>query len=337
MRKTLLLISALIFLASCGGRNNNFDVDVSAIDPKVELTRFDLDFRSISPDSVYSAIPPMRQKYGDFFDLYTEGIIGLPPADNADFGSRFMDFADYCRMYSVYKEIDKVFPDTEDLAPLFSDGFRHFRYYFPADTLPKIYTVVAGFQESVFPTDDIVAMSLEKYLGSGFSATYESLGIENYKRIKMCREMLPVDFFTTYALLNYPKSPDNADNLLNEMIYQGRLQFFLKCLMPNTPDHILWGYTPINYQWADAYESNVWNYLVDKKLLFDNNPQLIRSLTGPGPFTNAFGNESAPGVASFCGYGIVCSYMANHPEVSLQKLMQITDLQSIYNMSRYNP
>jgi len=337
MRKSFIIIFAILLLASCGGRQTNFDVDVAGIDAKVDLRRFDVDFRAIGADSVYSAIPAMRQKYGDFFDLYTEGIIGLPPADNADFSSRFMDFADYCRMYSVYKEIDKVFPENEDIAELFSDGFRHFRYYFPADTLPSIYTVVAGFQESVFPTDDIIAMSLEKYLGEGFFGTYESLGIENYKRIKMCRENMPVDFFTTYALLHYPKSPDNADNVLTEMIYQGRLQYFLKCMMPDVPDHILWGYTSINYQWASTYEENVWNYLIDKKLLYDTNPLLIRNLTGAGPFTNAFGNESAPGAASYCGFGIVCSYMANHPEVSLRQLMEISDLQSIYNMSRYNP
>ena len=121
------------------------------------------------------------------------------------------------------------------------------------------------------------------------------------------------------------------------MLYQGRIQYFLKSMMPSAPDSLLWGYSNYQYRWAVDYEENVWNYLIDKKILFEINPLLIRNFTGEGPFKNAFGNQSAPGVASFCGFRIVCSFMANNPTVTLPQLMQIEDLQTIYNRARYNP
>lgn len=323
-------------LSSCGGGvKKDFNVDVSNIESEAEVVRFDLDFDTINPRNVYTSIPAMKQKYGDFLELYTEGIIGLPSMEAADFQIRLDDFMNYCNTHYNFKEVARVFPADEPLEPLFDEAFRHFRYYYPDAQIPKIYTVVSGYQESVFPTDGIVAMALDKYLSN--DGLYAEFGIENYKRRKMVKAMMPVDFFRTYAMLNYPKDESNADNLLNEMIYQGRIQYFLKSMMPSAPDSLLWGYSDINYRWAEYYEENVWNYLVDRKLLFETDSKLINKMTGEGPFTNAFGNESAPGVASFCGYGIVCSYMVNHPEVSLGQLMAITDMQSIYNMARYNP
>jgi hypothetical protein len=199
-----------------------------------------------------------------------------------------------------------------------------------------VFTVVSGFQESVFPSDGILVFSLEKYLGANYPA-YGQLGIENYKRRRMEKAMMPVDYFRTIAMMKYPKPDASADNLMNEMIYQGRIQYFLKSMMPSAPDSLLWGYSDIQYQWAETYEENVWNYLIDKKILFEINPLLIRNFTGEGPFTNAFGNQSAPGVASFCGFGIVCSFMANNPTVTLPQLMQMQDLQTIYNRAKYNP
>lgn len=333
----LAVLVAVVWAESCSSGKKDFNVDVSSIRADVEVVRFDLDFDTINPRNVYSALPAMTGKYGDFMELYMRGIIGLPAVEEAGFQMSFDDFMNYCKVNSVFRDVEKAYPAGEDLAPLFEDGFRHFRYYFPSESLPRIYTVVAGFNESVFPTDDIVAFALEKYLGGDDYQPYYGLPIESYQRRRMVKAMMPVDFFTTYALLNYPKSDDNADNLLTEMIYQGRVQYFLKSMFPSEPDSLLWGYTDVNYRWAEYYEEDVWNYLIDRKLLFETDKHAITALTGEARFTNAFGNESAPRAATFCGYGIVCSYMMNHPEVSLKDLMEMTDMQSIYNMSRYNP
>jgi len=333
MKKLLIIFSVL--LASCGGKND-FNVDISNISVNVELERFDMDFNTIKPENIYDSLPKLRKKYGDFFDLYVETIAGLTSAESSTFLSNYEDFYQYCKLNSIFSDIEKKFPKNEDLRLLFEDGFKHFKYYFPNDNLPKIYTLISGFQESVFPTDNIIAFSLEKYFGEDYPS-YSQLAIENYKRRRMVKEALPVDYFRTLAALKYPKDEKNEDNLLNEMIYKGRLQFFLKSMLPETPDSLLWGYSDYQYRWAETYESNVWTYLIDRKLLFDTNPLLIRNLTGEGPFTNAFGNQSAPGAASFCGFGIVCSFMQKNPNVTLKELMEITNLNSIYARARYNP
>ena len=335
MNKFFYIILSLFLLASCGGKTD-FNVEVSNISVTVDLERFDIDFNTVKPENIYDSLPALRGKYGDFFDLYVEEIAGLTSAESSTFLSNYEDFYQYCKLNSIFSDIEKIFPKNEDLKSLFEDGFKHFKYYFPNESLPKIYTLISGFQESVFPTDDIIAFSLEKYFGEDYPS-YAQLGIENYKRRKMVKEALPVDYFRTLAALKYPKDEKNEDNLLNEMIYKGRLQFFLKSMMPETADSLLWGYSDYQYRWVETYESNVWNYLIDRKLLFETNHLVISNLTGEGSFTKAFGNQSAPGAASFCGFGIVCSFMRKNPDITLKQLMEITDLNQIYSRSRYNP
>ena len=335
MKRFIIYIIVLIVMQGCR-KSASFDVDVSGIDADVKVTRFDLEFDTIDAKRIYTALPQLTQKYGDFVNMYIRGILNLPEPENVNFVTQYSDFVSYCKLYNIYSNVDKIFPENADIAGMFREGAIHYKYYFPTDTLPEVFTVVAGYNESLFPSDGIIVFSLDKYFGAN-NPMYESLAIEKYKRRRMEKTMMPIDYFRVLAMLKYPKSDASADNLLNEMIYQGRIQYFLKSMMPSTPDSLLWGYSDYQYRWAETYEENVWNYLIDKKILFEINPLLIRNFTGEGPFTNAFGNQSAPGVASYCGYGIVCSFMNNNPSVTLPQLMQIQNMQEIYNRARYNP
>lgn len=332
MKRFLLIIS--VILSSCA--SNPFDVDVENISGDFNFIPFHQEFDTVNAQNIYADLEVFNQKYGDFAEFYLCQILALGNPETSGFVEKLDDFLNYCKANSVFTDVKKTFNDTAALKNMFTSGIKHYRYYFPEDQIPDIYTVVSGFQESVFPTDGIVALSLDKYLGANYYA-YANLGIDNYKRKKMVKEMLPVDFFKTIGLLKYPKSEKNSSNLLSEMLYQGRLQYFLNAVLPDTPDSLRWGYTTVQYLWVDKYEEDIWNVLVDKKLLFITNQLEIRNFTGEGPFTNALGNHSSPGCASFCGYKIVCSYMKNNPEITLKQLMETENLMEIYNKAKYNP
>ena len=189
-------------LASCGG--NSFDVDVSNIQPEIDVERFDLDFDTIAPQNIQYSLNALTEKYGDFAEFYSDGIIGIGTVESASLTAAYSDFSNYCKSNGIFDDVARQFPDRGSILSLMEQGARHFKYYFPNDTLPKLYTVVSGFQESMFPTEGIIAVSLDKYLGSGYPH-YESLGIEVYKRRRMIPEMIPADYFRCIAMLNYPK------------------------------------------------------------------------------------------------------------------------------------
>ncbi len=323
-------------MIGCASDDANFDVDVSNIDYKPIIKRFDKTFDSLEFENAISDAAFLDSLYGDFAEFYLYQIIKTGLKESQTFKVKCQDFKNYCIVSDIESSVKKLYNNDKTIEDLFVDGFKHFRYYFPNDTLSDIYTIYGGFQESIFPTDGITAICLEKYLGEDF-ANYESVGIEVYKRKKMNPENMPVDFFKTYAMLNFSLDEENATTLLCEMIYQGRIMYFINAILPNIPDESRWGITNYQYRWQKEYEAEIWDYLVQKKILFSTNVMEIRNFTGIGPFTNAFGNQSAPGCANYCGFKIVCSYMKNNPNVSLKDLMQEKDLMKIYNLARYKP
>ena len=106
MKKLLILFAALLVLQSCR-KTANFEVDLGGLDADVKVVRFDVDFDTISPQSIYSALPVLTQKYGDFVELYTRGILGMPETETADFMTQYSDFVSYCRLNNVFRDVER--------------------------------------------------------------------------------------------------------------------------------------------------------------------------------------------------------------------------------------
>ena len=127
------------------------------------------------------------------------------------------------------------------------------------------------------------------------------------------------------------------ENLLSYMIYEGRKMYFVKAMIPEFNDTMLWGFSSRQMDFCHKYEGNMWSYLIDNKLLFNTDYMNIKRFTTEGPFTTAFSKESPARAASWLGYQIVNGYMEKNDNVTLQELMNETDFQRIMNKSKYNP
>ena len=335
MKKALVLsIIIALFFASC--KKDPLDINVSKIDLNLKIVRFDREFCSITPDSIYKHLPQWEKNYGFFWQIYSQQLLGLGNPNEVDFLHRTYDFFDYCRQYHIYQDVQKQFPPGDKfLDKTLTGAFKHYKYYFPYKTIPVIYTTITGFNVSVYTGDDFVGISLEKYLGQNYPL-YASLGFERYKRRRMVKPMIPVDVMRAWAIAEFPYN-DSVNNLLTNMIYEGRLQYFLDAMLPDYPDTLKWGYTKMQWEWANRFEKKIWAYFVSSKKLFSQRTLDIRTFTGDGPFTTPFHSNSAPRAGTFIGYKIVKSYMENHPEVTLPQLMQMTDYMKIYNESYYEP
>ncbi len=334
MKRKILFIAVLaVFFAGC--HKNPFDVDVSKVKLNLKLKRFDLEFCSIQPDSVYRYLPKW-ENYGYFWQVYSQNILALGNPETYTFVQRLDDFFNYCHQYKIFEDVERVFPPNDDfLKKTLTSAFKHYKYYFPNASIPDIYTSITGFNVSVYTGDDFIGISLEKYLGADYPL-YANLGFEKYKRRRMVKQMLPVDVMRAWAVAQFPFN-DSVNNVMTNMIYQGRLQYFLDAMLPDYPDTLKWAYTELQWKWANAYEKKIWQYLVEHNVLFSQRTLDIKTFTGEGPFTVPFHKNSAPRAGTFIGYKIVKSYMRRHPNVSLRELMQITDYMQIYNQSYYEP
>ena len=183
--------------------------------------------------------------------------------------------------------------------------------------------------------EDFIGINLDKYLGSD-CIFYQYLGIPQYKIKKMYPQKMVPDLFYAYALTEFPNL-DPVDNLLSNLIYQGKLMYFIEAMLPETPDSVVMGYSALQQEWCEANESLMWAHWAENKLLYSVERLDLQKYIGDAPFTSTFTKESPGKTGVWIGWQIIRSYMNNHPDVSLGQLMEMNNSQEILSQSRYFP
>jgi hypothetical protein len=228
-----------------------------------------------------------------------------------------------------------VFPDITIIESEIGKAFSYYHYYFPDYQIPAVYTFIGGFNQSMVVADSILAIGLDKYLGSDCDF-YNRLETPKYLQINMHPAKIPTDALKAWALTEFVYN-DSVDNLVNNMVYHGKIQYFLDAMFPETPDTLKFGYTAEQLKWCTTNEKQMWNSLIDQKLLFSTDYMTINKFINPAPFTSGFPNESPGRADIWLGYKIVQKYMDRHPKITLEELMKDHQYQKILSESRYEP
>ena len=238
-------------------------------------------------------------------------------------------------MHSVYNKTMEVFPDVSDLSYHLTKAFKYYKYYFPDKNVPAIYTYIGGFNQSIVISDSILAIGVDKYLGYDCEF-YDRLGIANYLQVNMNPENIPTDALRAWAMTEFEFN-DSVDNLVNNMVYQGKILYFLDAVFPEAPDSLKIGFSENEVKWCMKNEKQMWNYLIEQKLLFSTDYMVINQHINPAPFTPGFPSDSPGRATVWLGREIVKAYMKRNPEVSVSNLMFNNNYQKILSESRYEP
>ncbi len=334
-RLRIALFAAFVTLLTACSDSNPLDIDVSDVNINLSFNELHDTLYQIPFEEMDDAVPQLAERYGEFLDFYSRQIINIGGTNHAEYANNLKDFQSYVIGNGIDVAVKKVFPNTSSLKEDVHTAFQHYKYHFPKRRIPEVYTYISGFQQSVVITNKYLGISLDKYLGAD-EPLYTRTGIERYKREKMYKEKVVSDCMQAIAISEFVYN-DSVNNLLSQMVYHGKIMYFLDAMLPQTPDSIKIGYSARGIRWAKHNEKDVWDYLIAKKLLFSNDLMDIRKFTGEGPFTIPFTNSSPPHIGIWTGWQIVRSYMKNHPEVTVRQLMLDDDYQNILRYSRYHP
>lgn len=333
MIKVLRLIPLLFVLICC--QRNPLKVDVSGIELKLTIKRLDRDIFRVNADNLNTMVPELRRTYGSFFDAYNENVIAIGNPSDSLYPTYLNAFlTDSVRELSRLK-IDSVFSDLTGLEKKLEDGFRHYKYYFPQKPIPKVYTIISGFNQSVVMTQNAIGISLDNYLGAD-CPFYTLLAFPQYKRENMRSDKIPTDVLLSWGISEF-EFDESKNNLLSNMIYQGKMIYFLDAMFPDEPDFLKIGFQPEKLEWCKKNEAGMWTYLVEHKLLFNSERMNIVRFVGPAPFTSVFTKDSPGRSGVWLGWQIVKKYMKKNPGITLQALMSENDYQKILNESDYSP
>ena len=201
--------------------------------------------------------------------------------------------------------------------------------------MPRLITVLSDvdYRNKAIVTDSIVLIALDNYLGPDHEFYSSFYG---YIKQNLDKNQLLPDLATAYAEQLIHQSKRSI--FLDELIYFGKQLYLKDVWIPFKENHEKIGYTIDQYQWAEANEFYIWQYFVEKELLYDTDKKLVSRFISPAPFSRfnlELDSESPGRVGQYIGWQIVKSYMKNNP-TSLSKMLQMDALE-IFKNAKFKP
>jgi len=331
MMKKILLISLFIFIGriftSCNKAGHQ---------PEIHIRRMEKDLFECPPETLKDSIPVLYARYNPFFQLFTEAIINIGDSSNPSFAEYLTNFVTNYGVYLSYQESQKVFADMSGIEKSLEKAFGRYLELFPGEKIPVICSFISGYLQGIAALDTIVAIGLDMYLGRNYEPYAIMWPDKKYKRYNLHPAKIPSDVIQFWAMSRYPFGAEENTVLAN-MLYHGKIWYFTRQLMPDEPDTLVFGFSPLQLQWCQNNEKQMWTYLVEHQLLYNSNYMTVHKLVGEGPFTYYFTRESPARAAVWLGYRIISSYMKNNPGISLEQLMKDNDYVRLLSMSKYKP
>jgi len=306
IQKGRFLIIGLLFLSACG--SDPFDVDVSQVELDQVQLRVDQELKNSS--SIKQAHKELLQESAVIYGTYFQNILQLGEVEKPMAHENIQGFMKDPMMSDVQNQIDSCYSQTEISSQGFIQAFKHYKYYFPEDTIPDIAFYNSGFNYGIYPMPTFIGIGLEWYIGSG-NKLLERLPpaqFPKYLKDKMDEKFMVADAIRGWLLV---KNTDKikGKQMLDQLVYFGKIAYIVKACLPKEEDYIKFGYLPRQYEWCAQNEFLIWKTLVNEDLLFTKDSRTINSFIGNAPFTKGFSSESPGKLAFFIGYNMVEDYM----------------------------
>ena len=328
--KALTLLVLFLIMASCHEQEAAYKSKLN-IKPEsydLEFDRYEEVLFNLDTARFQEELMKIQERYR----VFLSGDLNNPEAVQY-----LKDFSTDPFSILLYNKAKAAFPDLKQVEPVVEDVFAHFHYYYPDIELPKkAFTCITGVHPDEPPVqiiDNQLVISLDWYLDD--EEVYDQIGMPRYmslRRTKLTLAKEVAEQLYMYYLYEWRKQ----GQVIGEMVFYGRRNFFIEAMCPELPDSVLLGYSSDQWRWAVENEGQVWADIVGNRRLYEAGLDTYMMFFGDGPFTQAYSNDAPSRLGEFFGLNITRSYFSNN-EVSLQELMQRKDLQNIFQDSGYKP
>lgn len=317
-----------------GGCGEDHRPEVKNLFRDICIERLDRDVFQL--DTLHPDLNRLQAKYGDYLDVYTQGVLQLGKVGDPDFPALFQLFLRDKVIREVADSVAAHYPDMKSQEKALSWAWAYYRHYFPERKIPLVYAHISGFNQSVVVDSAAIGIGLDNYLGEQ-CPFYDLLAVPVplYARKKMTGKDIPRDVLSGWLASEFPFRPEKND-LISGMIYQGKIAYALEKLFPDEPREWWLGFTPGQWEWCEQNESQMWGFLIENEYLFSTQQRLIVKYLNDAPFTSGMPVESPGKTVVWTGYRIVKKYMEKSRD-PLSALFQQQDYHKILRVAGYRP
>lgn len=317
MKNLIIYISLLMLVISCKSEDP-IEKEIATIPVDVNVERFDLAFKNANPDD----LPNLKTAYPFMFsERYPDSV--------------WVERINDTLQQLLASEVEKSFNNFQNVEDDVEGLFQHLKYYDKTFKEPRIITVTSDvdYRSKTIVTDTIVIIALDTYLGANHEFYVD---IPRYITQNMEKSQVVCDLAANYSDKYIFQS--QRKTLLDEMVYFGKQLYFKDKMIPFKTDAEKIGYTQAQLDWSIDNESYIWQYFVERELLFSTDSSLPARFLAPAPFSKFYlelDNESPGRLGQYIGWQIVRAYMENN-DVSLMDMLQ-KDAAEIFNNSKFKP
>ena len=299
-------------------------MDTETVDYAPRFLRLDQAVFAEASNFDATDVAHLNEAFGDFFGVYTQEIMQMPPPDNPmlpEFLNRFTSDPIWQRLQTTIKE---VHPDLDAQEIRITEALKRYSVHFDRDTLPALVAYNSGFNVGIYPSSNYLGVGLEWYSGSE-NPIVKQLPPDlfpQYKRDKMKPRYLVPN--TVKGWLFYTHQNLVGETLLEQMAFRGKMLFITKVLTEDTEANIL-NFSEAELEWCRESEYDIWDFFLKEDLLFSSDLKQINKILNDGPFTPGMPLESPGGVGNWVGLRMVEAFMEDNDEVSLKSLLQVDE------------
>ncbi|MCH8904250.1 MAG: hypothetical protein IIA45_10090 [Bacteroidetes bacterium] len=335
-----ILVILTLSISGCKWFKKDTGVDLSEIELDLTIHRFEQELFNIDSLQAEADLAKIRAAYPNFFDLYTERILGIGNiADTPNNVAAILQgFITNSRIIALNDSCQMRFEDVTDLEDELELALKHFKYYFPDNYIPKVVTFISEYGPAIVIADSILGIGIDRFLGVDFSI-YRSLPFMHNYVIKTSTKEHIVPYCIKFLVEDLYPATEEMTSLLGHMAHNGKILYALDKLLPKTPDSLKIGYTQKQIEWCVENESNIWAYFISNDLLYETESNKIIRYVTNGPNTSGMPPESPGNIGSLTGWKIIRTFMRRSSEVSLMELMEDDDPsgQRFLSISKYKP
>ena len=304
-----------IFFYSCNNQNNNENRKPISL----SFERFDLKFYNQSP----KVIPKLKKDYSFLFPKqFSDSVWEKRQKDSLQL--------------ILQKAVQREFPDLLDIESEITNLFEKIKFQFPQINLSRVIFLTnnVDYQLKTVFADSILLISLDTFLGAN-NVLYE--GIPSYIKKELDRKYITSQIVDKFVAYSFP--PPNDRTFLAKILYEGKKMYLKDVFLPHLKDNIKIGYTEDEIKWAKNNERFIWQYFVEKQILFKTDSDLMERFIEPAPFSKFYleiDNESPGKIGVWLGWQIVKSYCGQNPDLTLIELLNLSS-KKLFNSSKYKP
>jgi hypothetical protein len=320
---------SLILFFSCDNNADRLDIDVSDIEiDEVDINRYGKTLFELDKTSFQAELLKIQPEYKVFLSGDLNDTFNV---------QQLYNFVSDPFLIKLYEDCNSVYPDLNFLEKDLSKAFEYYKYYFPKEHQPEVFTFISGldheYRVQYYGPELVIA--LDNYLGADYPE-YQNLNLPSFK-LRIFDK--PYIFRDCINELGKSKVDSRrvGKTFLDQMINEGKQLYFLDAMAVDMPDSIKIYYSDYQMDWAVKNEAQIWAFFIENELLYEKDMAKLHKLLLDGPFTSFFGNDSPPRLGWWIGWQIVKNFMNKNGEISLPQLMNEYDARKILNQSGYKP